>query len=509
MKQYNKNLWPVTLTKCALIVLVGVSFYFGIEFYSKMEADSISKRTLITQKRLISLQEETFRSESNIIASLIFDDDLRKKMYQMENKPADYKKIHCDILEKYRPVYEKLSKYGLRHLQFYLPDGKLFLKVHNPGPCEHRAFSRSSIAVVAKSRKPLYGFEIGEETEAYRAIYPLFYNGKYIGSAELSFGFDVLKKALEDVSKKACTFVLAIDRNLLKKNIEKKFLSLYEPSFVDSAFMVRKKMSEELKILRETGYHTSLFPYREFFVIMKDESKNKTQYYITSFIPIKLIDGSSGGYYIIVHKDNGAIAQVMSIANIAYYALALLVFVSLSLTIMVHIYRFKAHAADIDPLTGIFNRRGCLKRLKNGESRYALLYIDIDHFKQINDEYGHETGDAVLREVAHIISSHIRKEDIFCRHGGEEFLLFLANVNEDQAAAVAEKLRRHIQIHRFEKVGNLTASVGVAIRERNESTESLIARADKNLYKAKNGGRNRVVSERAENQSKNGRSGGI
>ncbi|WP_457598174.1 diguanylate cyclase [Hydrogenimonas sp.] len=485
----------MTLAKCALIVIAGLIFYFGIEFYTKMEVDSIAERTVVTQKRLIALQQEAFRSESDMIAALIFDGDLKKEMFEAFRDDARRGTIRQQLLERYRPVYEKLSKLGLRHLQLHLPDGSSFLRVHNARYSGDSLLFRPSIASVIREHKPVYGFEIGRYGGAYRAVYPLFHEGVYVGSAELSFSFNILKKAIEEVSRGACRLVLAFDGDLLKKSLDRKMLEGYRPCAVDPAFMVKKEMYHVTRILQEKRYRADLIPYREFFTILEEERASEPVFYVASFIPLKLISGREGGYYIVIHRDKGAIAQVMAVANIAYFALGLLVLVSLVLTIMVHIYRLKAHAANIDALTGIYNRRGCLKQLKNGDRRYALLYIDIDHFKQINDKYGHERGDLVLKEVVHIISAHIRKDDVFCRHGGEEFLLFVANAAEPQAAAIAEKLRKHIQIHRFEEVGNITVSVGIAIRERNESIGSLIARADKNLYKAKNDGRNRVVSE--------------
>ncbi len=484
----------MTLAKCALIVLIGLVFYFGIEFYSKLEVESIAKRTFLTQKRLIELQQDAFRSESDIAASIIFDDELRKKMYDLENGAIGKDGLSRELHGRYFPIFKKLSGHGLYRLQFYLPDGSPLLCAGSREPCKVSPLSR-----LGKSRKsPVYGFEIGRDGGAYRAVYPLFYRGEYVGGAEISFAFEALKKALEKVSKKACRFALALENSLLQKRVDKSVLKTYRPCFVDPDFSVSGDMLKDLEVLKRAGYRAPLLPYREFFSLIYDDSVKNGQYYTASFLPLSLAGGDRGGYYIIIHKDDGAIAQVMSMASILYWALALLVFVSLVLTVMVHIYRLKAHAANIDSLTGIYNRRGCLKRLKNGNGRYALLYIDIDHFKEINDKYGHETGDNVLKEVVHIISAHIRKDDVFCRHGGEEFLLFVANANEAQAAAVAEKLRKHIQIHRFEKVGDLTVSVGVAVRERNESIGSLIARADKNLYRAKNGGRNRVVGEETE-----------
>ncbi len=480
--------------KCALIVLIGMILYFGIERYSKAEIDSVARQTVTTQKRLIELQMEAFRMESDTISDLIFDIETKKLMFDVQNG-EDAEKIRKELLAYYLPVYEKLSRHNLRHLQFHLPDGRSFLRVHQPKNYGDSLLFRPSIERVIHTHKPVYGFEIGRNYGAYRAVYPLFYRMEYVGSVELSFAFSAMKTALEAVGGGLSRYFLVIDEALLKKSTGKKELENYRPCFIDEKFVIENKIGKGARLLKESGYKVSLLPYREFYTILRNQEVGQEVLYTVSFIPLKLVSDGYGGYYIIVHKDTGALAQVFSMTRIAYFAVGLLVLVLLILTIMVHIYRLKAHAADIDTLTGVYNRRGCMKRLKNGNKRYALLYIDIDHFKKINDTYGHDVGDNVLKEVARLITAHIRKDDVFCRQGGEEFLLFVANASEPQAAAIAEKLRKHIQFHKFEKVGNITVSVGIAIRERNESIGSLIARADKNLYRAKNSGRNRVVSE--------------
>lgn len=494
MKIYNKNLWPATLAKCAIIVLIGMFLFFGIDRYSKAEIDSTIRQTVNMQKRLIELQMESFKMESDTIADLIFDIETKKLMYDAKNG-KDPQLIRDELLARYLPLYEKLQRHSLRHLQFHTPDGRSFLRVHKPDTFGDSLLFRPSIESMIHTHKPIYGFEVGRYLGAYRAIYPLFYRMEFVGSVEISFSFAAMKTALERVSHGLSSYMLALNYDLLKRGVKNGMPSGYQKCFIDDKFVLDGALSKGSEIVKESGYKTSLLPYREFYTIFELLKGGKREIYTVSFIPLRLIDDGYGGYYIIVHKDDGAIAQVLSITHIAYFALGLFVLVSLVLTLMVHIYRLKAHAAEIDTLTGIYNRRGCMKRLKNGDKRYALLYIDIDHFKSINDRFGHDTGDEVLKEVARLITAHIRKDDVFCRHGGEEFLLFISNASKEQALKVAQKLRKHIELHKFEKVGHVTVSVGIAIREKNESIGSLISRADKNLYKAKEQGRNRVVTD--------------
>jgi diguanylate cyclase (GGDEF)-like protein len=159
----------------------------------------------------------------------------------------------------------------------------------------------------------------------------------------------------------------------------------------------------------------------------------------------------------------------------------------------------------IDPLTGLFNRRYLLESLDR-ECRRALrmgrplsiLMIDVDHFKRFNDTWGHDGGDAVMRELAALMRTHFRGDDIACRYGGEEFVLVLAEASSGDALVRAEEFRVMVQrmaVHyRNQSLGGVTISIGLAsIGEHGVLPEQLIAAADVALYEAKSSGRNRTV----------------
>ena len=154
-----------------------------------------------------------------------------------------------------------------------------------------------------------------------------------------------------------------------------------------------------------------------------------------------------------------------------------------------------------DNLTQTYNRLKLdaeLEQQANLYHRYkqpfSIMIMDIDLFKQVNDRYGHQSGDVVLVEFTRIIKKHIRKTDIFGRWGGEEFMLIIPNTDIHKAMIQAEKLRLLIAQHNFKIVGHLTASFGVAqFDEENNTIKQLISKADKALYQAKEQGRNRVV----------------
>lgn len=161
--------------------------------------------------------------------------------------------------------------------------------------------------------------------------------------------------------------------------------------------------------------------------------------------------------------------------------------------------REKEKLAATDALTGVLNRRSFLNaaqreinRAKRYDSALSLVFMDIDHFKRVNDNWGHAAGDDVLKALVALIQQRVRGTDVLARWGGEEFILLATGVHGDDAALFAEKLRQAIESENFPAVGHMTCSLGVAEWQAAESFESLCARADTAVYAAKTAGRNRV-----------------
>jgi two-component system, cell cycle response regulator len=162
--------------------------------------------------------------------------------------------------------------------------------------------------------------------------------------------------------------------------------------------------------------------------------------------------------------------------------------------------------ANTDALTGLLNRRAFMDRMEQETSRsqrdktsLSMIMTDIDHFKNINDTYGHQAGDLVLRKFAATLSSSLRSYDFIGRYGGEEFVTCLPGADESQARSVAERMRRQIEemettLPDASQSVRITASFGISsfAAESGENFDSLIKRADDALYRAKKEGRNRV-----------------
>lgn len=161
-----------------------------------------------------------------------------------------------------------------------------------------------------------------------------------------------------------------------------------------------------------------------------------------------------------------------------------------------------------DRLTDVFNRRKldevlereCLRTQRTG-SDLSLIIIDIDYFKRINDTYGHQIGDEVLRDIARILRQNVRLLDTVGRWGGEEFMIICTETPQVGAAAVAEKIRAEIEKHVFPHVEHVTASLGVAEHRHDGRAADLVRNADQALYRAKEEGRNQVLVYGEGNQN--------
>lgn len=171
------------------------------------------------------------------------------------------------------------------------------------------------------------------------------------------------------------------------------------------------------------------------------------------------------------------------------------------LNVLDHLHDALVRQALIDPLTGAYNRRQFQKRLsaatsRAGDQTAALLVFDIDHFKRVNDAFGHDMGDEVLKAVVKLTQAMTRRGDELFRLGGEEFAVLMPDAPPDVAHQFAETLRRQVEATSFflGQQNSVTISIGISTGTANEHADRLYRQADQALYAAKRQGRNRVVN---------------
>jgi diguanylate cyclase (GGDEF)-like protein len=218
------------------------------------------------------------------------------------------------------------------------------------------------------------------------------------------------------------------------------------------------------------------------------------------------------GYIVVFWSQTVAIVDLI-VPGIFFFGACFVwfsTFIALQTTLDVMRISDLEHETFTDPLTGIYNRRFMEQRLDEEISkarRYgfqlSVLLFDLDYFKRVNDEHGHQAGDQVLIEISTLINEQLRDSDILSRYGGEEFLIITPNTNPAEAALLAERLRARVEAQGFLKDHEgiqqpelqLTVSIGLAsFDDSNDNQGNLIANADRNLYQAKNDGRNRFVA---------------
>lgn len=157
-------------------------------------------------------------------------------------------------------------------------------------------------------------------------------------------------------------------------------------------------------------------------------------------------------------------------------------------------------AASTDPLTNAANRLQCNRWLKlatehaqDSNIPVTLILFDIDDFKKVNDTFGHNAGDDVLSQIAEVVRTMVRSNDMFARWGGEEFVILQIDTPFEGTIALAERLKKEIEHSTFKEVAHITVSIGVAKYNNGESIESFVKKADDAMYQAKEEGKNRVI----------------
>ncbi len=298
---------------------------------------------------------------------------------------------------------------------------------------------------------------------------------------------------------------LSFNLSLIYYTRKKKYLFVKVSILVSN--LIQLSLATFLWFPLSTNYYLFYFllPMGSFAIFNMMDNKEKIMAFSICFLSLSLFFTN---HYLGV---NYYIFQLSPIAT------SIISFLTITSTMIILIIYFYLHAyflaqkkleleylANTDSLTNIFNRRNfySLGELEfdlalKYKHTFSLLLIDIDHFKNINDSYGHDAGDEVLKQFAQLIKDNVRQQDIFARHGGEEFTLLLRNTDAEKARRIADKIRTNVeQMDVITDFGTLKITISIGLVEFSNhypKFDSLILLADKALYEAKDKGRNRVV----------------
>jgi diguanylate cyclase (GGDEF)-like protein len=503
---FSNKYYLITL----LLVIVVFFIFVFFSYNEKIEEENFFlNRSLERLNSEVDIILNTYNIAADAVYNNILDSKEIKRIiyhgWEFEERRDNYRHF---LKAKLESLYSDLKKYHVRQLHIHFKDGTSFLRMHRPETYGDNIFEvRESVKYVNTEKKNFVGFEEGKIFNGYRYIYPLNYEGQHIGSVEISLSFLAVTELLKDNFGGSKAFVIKTE--LVEDSVLAEERNNYRPSSLIENFSFDKEIYNNLlqpdneislDIIREINREnkdklTAQTAAENSFIV---SSRVNGNYYTGSFINIKGIDGETKAYLISYQEDDSLNFINQNFFNTILNSLIFLVMTIILLTIIFSNnskLRFLAHN---DQLTGISNRHHLnnvlereYERYQRYNSTFSFMIFDIDHFKNINDNYGHDIGDRILKELSDLVKNNIRRTDYFGRWGGEEFVIIAAESKLQEAEKLAQKLRREIEKYNFIKDENITASFGVAeIKE--ESIDQLIKRADDALYRAKENGRNRV-----------------
>lgn len=446
-----------------------------------------------------------------IYQSILNTPEIRAIMSEAQSADQESKALlREELYQELIETYDLLTEHDFRHLQFHLANGESFLRLHKPERYGDSLISvRESIRYVTTEHQFISGFEEGRVSNGYRYVFPLFNGEDFIGSVELSlspatiiqelynmtenqgYGYLLNKSIMENVDfcDEQNQYRLSLTSDLYVVDLEVYQIMVNQPGvpdlFFEDDFVSAVRMGVEKDLAKGQSFMYTL--------------NYQDQYYLIEYDQIKDISGQAIGYFFSVSEDE----QIANLIQARDLSLLLIAIVYFMLLLMIHYVNRRdkeiMQVAMYDQLTEIYNRRSFFELAhveveKNNRSNQplAVAIFDIDHFKMVNDRFGHHVGDQVLRELAQIIKASIRSYDIFARLGGEEFILLMPETNQKVALLVMERIRLMVLNHSFQTAEKITISIGLTEKKQNESLDATIVRADTAMYTAKGNGRNRT-----------------
>ena len=517
LKNLVKDTKSIILLAVLSFVLLESLVLIGVTYIKKSDTKNYLSIVSPDFKSHIDIASSHLTDISRIFYDITIDkpkiEDLMFKASSTQNEKLQAK-LRQELYQELVPSYEYMKKYNVRQLHFQLPKTVSFLRFHKPSKFGDSLLGvRETLEYVNEFRTPISAFEEGRIFNGFRNVYPIYKDNIFVGTVEISFSFSGMQEILSKID--STTYIFLIKESIVgskvfdeeklnyKKSEFKQFL--YDKTTLKDTMQIGLKEVTKINSHIAEKVNKSLKEGKLFSLFYKEKEMYENNTIIISFVPVSNLEDEVVAY--IIHYEFGNfIDLIFKNLQALFWLLTLLAFILSSIfTGMIFnekkkqklIHDFAIH----DSLTGIYNREGIneiinqkIAEAKETNKNFSVIFFDIDFFKRVNDIYGHDMGDYVLENIANIVSSEIKKGDIFARWGGEEFMLFLPNTDMKTAVELANTLRAMIEEHAFSNIDSITCSFGVTILRNNEEKTAFLKRADRLLYKAKESGRNCVKS---------------
>lgn len=516
LKKYRSELFIALL---AFLIVYATGIFFANKLIEERRS-AFSRYTIKENIKILQTSILNLNNGADIIYRLTL---ARPKILRLLAEATTKEKeqlVRKELRQRLEDSYKILQYYGVRQLHFYLPDGRSLLRFHKPNTYgDNLKQQYSSVRLTQERGAVVRGFEIRKYYNGFRNIYPLYFNKRFVGSVEISYS---LAAIVNIIVKQNMThfFGLLLKKEAVDPVIVKSSKRHYLPALLDKRYYWDNKVFEDLyySINKKRFLQGLRTIEKDIASKIKDKLDSNKDFLCTSkfiqnnflitFHPLKNIDGKYVGYIVTFQKSD-FIASLWKHKEEVLLFIALL---ALTLSTLLFFYLKNQHdikellkqTSDYDPLTSLLNRRGFLaafrprqKLYERKQQPYGILFLDIDFFKKVNDTYGHDIGDLVLKQLAKILRSQLRSSDLVARWGGEEFIVVVGESDKEAVLKVAEKLRKAVEEFSEKNLPKFTISIGLAMADGNKDFDTLLKEADEALYKAKESGRNRVVIYKA------------
>lgn len=506
MRQYIRvDVRFFLLIGLAFLVLVANILFVA---YYKNHRVEIKKSYISAIRNEYAVTVGVYADMADSIYHLYLDDPAIKRLFAkgiMSQGTADKDRYRKQLHHELSGVYDRLITYDFRQLHFHEKDNTSYLRMHRPDKYgDDLTGIRPSVAYANREKRYIRGFEEGRIYNGYRFVYPVFLDGEHLGSVEISVSMNTVIRQFSERFDKEAQFIIL--RSEVMTKVFESEQSNYAAWCVDDNYLldraisgqciVKDRISEKdaLKIKDTLSAHENRGT--PLCIEIGVDSLSS----VLTFLPIRNVTGENVAYIFEI-ADSKRLTDLDENFYFVFAALSALLILLVVFTVYYRLSQKKIERLAIfDALTGVYARGVLMRMIETEYERYrryekpfSLVMIDIDHFKNVNDTYGHKTGDAVLSGVAAVMEKNIRKTDFIGRYGGEEFVVVLPETTKEGAVTVAENLRQAIAAHDFPAIGTVTVSCGVVeMHDEAQSVEALIDESDKKLYTAKRNGRNRV-----------------
>lgn len=495
-------------------ILSLVVFLFFIAGVDSKEQDALD---LYLQQKVHNLNTEYLVALNGyqMLTDFLFDESIKtpevlQLMAEANRVPAQNDQTRTQLLQHLTPLYLRITALNFRQLHFHLPDSRSFLRFHRPEKYGDSLVGiRDTVVEANTTRQKITAFEEGRILNGFRFVYPLLRGEEHLGSVEISISFSALERSLNRLFAK--NYLLLIDRRIVEEKVFREEQPNYEFGPMPDRYIYDREVLQKL-MAADSGFDMTVAG--KLFASVEKDRKNELDHwrpfaypasyagksFTVAFLPIKNHKQINIAYLVSFEEDDYPVEHKRH--YIFTLVLLSLIFAGgLSFTLYLFLTRERLEKLSAtDFLTGIWNRSkgSSVVRLEHERAiRYATPYsivmLDIDHFKKINDTYGHEAGDMVLKNLADLVGRSIREIDFFCRWGGEEFVIMLPETPLPLSLLFAEKIRGLVEQTSFPHMDRVTISLGVSQFTSDDSQfDNVIKRADLALYEAKSNGRNQV-----------------